>query len=99
MKSYPQKWHTLRAGADMFLVCHSEEQSWTTYEAVLHEAERDRRFAKIVQHRARRVRDAKKKMRELKPVITPPSDRDITRLRDQIEQFRGELAKAEAARL
>src|SRR5205814_8674101 len=36
---------TLRAGADMFLVCHNSELVWRGYEAVLREAEKDRRFA------------------------------------------------------
>ena len=31
---------TLRAGADMFLVCHNQELVWRAYEAVLKEAER-----------------------------------------------------------
>ena len=39
---------TLRAGADLFLVCHKEEHVWATYRAVLKEAERDQRFAALV---------------------------------------------------
>src|SRR5262249_26858193 len=36
---------TLRAGADIFLVCHNQELVWRSYEAVLREAERNRKFA------------------------------------------------------
>src|SRR5215469_14612266 len=36
---------TLRAGADMFLVCRNQELVWRAYEAVLRETERDRKFA------------------------------------------------------
>src|SRR5262245_4098894 len=32
---------TLRAGADIFLVCHNQELVWRAFEAVLREAERD----------------------------------------------------------
>src|SRR5207302_4520143 len=39
---------TLRAGADIFLVCQKEEFVWRCYEAVLQEAERDRKFADLV---------------------------------------------------
>jgi len=91
---------TLRAGADMFLVCHNEEQVWTSYEAVLRQAERDRRFAKLVAQRARRVRDAKHRAPELKRKPTPPpTPTDIASLRDEIHRFRNDLQKAEAARL
>ena len=39
----------LRAGADMFLVCRKEEFVVRSYEAVVREAERDAKFARIVQ--------------------------------------------------
>src|SRR5262249_14378367 len=36
---------TLRAGADMFLVCHNQELVWRGYEAVVRAAQRDPQFA------------------------------------------------------
>jgi beta-N-acetylhexosaminidase len=38
----------IRAGGDLALICHQEEMIVRTYEALVHEAERDRRFAKRV---------------------------------------------------
>ncbi len=37
---------TLRAGADMFLVCQKEESVWRAFEAVYKQAESDQKFAK-----------------------------------------------------
>ncbi len=73
---------TLRAGADIFLVCHNEEHVWRTYHAVLQEAERDKRFAKIVTTAAKRVLAFKKKSAELKrrPVPTP-TQKTVDKLR------------------
>ncbi len=39
---------TLRAGADMFLVCQKEESVRRAFEAVLKQAEADKRFARLV---------------------------------------------------
>ncbi len=82
---------TLRAGADMFLVCHSEEQVWRTYEAVLRAAERDRRFAQLVGERARRVRAAKKRRPELRGHAPAPNARSVGKLRDAVLRFREEV--------
>src|ERR1051326_2064068 len=38
---------TLKAGSDLFPICHDEEKVWSCYEAVLSAAERDRRFAPL----------------------------------------------------
>ena len=58
---------TLRAGADMFLVCHNQELVWRGFEAVLRTAERDRKFAAHVEKgAAKRVLQFKKKSTELR---------------------------------
>src|SRR6185312_11907312 len=46
---------TLRAEADMYLVCQREENVARAYEAVVQEAERDRQFARLVAALSRRV--------------------------------------------
>src|SRR5437588_4264611 len=56
---------TLRAGADMFLVCHNQELVWRAYEAVLRVAEKDRKFATHITQAARRVLRFKRRAREL----------------------------------
>ena len=89
---------TVRAGADIFLVCHNEEKVWRTYEAVLSAAERDRKFAALVADRAKRILDFKKKSPALKRAPTPPpSKTTVDRLRRAIWQFTEELRLASAA--
>ncbi len=46
---------TLRAGADMFLVCQKEESVRRAFEAVLKRAESDKKFARLVAEKSERV--------------------------------------------
>ena len=85
---------TLRAGADMFLVCHNEERVWQTYEAVLREAEHDKRFAKLVMKRAKHVREMKKRSRALRGEVTPPTERTVARLKEAMQDFQEDVTKA-----
>jgi beta-N-acetylhexosaminidase len=85
---------TLRAGADMFLVCHNEAHVWRTYEAVVREAEHDSEFARRVAAAARRVLAFKKKARELKRTAARPSTGTVRKLRDQMRKFSDEVQKA-----
>ena len=86
----------LRAGADMFLVCRKEEFVIATYEAVLHEAERDKKFAQVVRAAADRVLTQKKRWPELKKVAPRPTAKTVERLRKQLDAFRKQLEKAGA---
>lgn len=89
---------TIRAGADIFLVCHDEEKVWRTYEAVLSAAERDRKFAALVADRAKRILDFKKKSPALKRApASPPSPATVDRLRRAIWHFSEEVRLASAA--
>lgn len=85
---------TLRAGADMFLVCQREESSSRTFEAVLREAERDRRFSRIVQQAFRRVLAVKGRRDELRRAAPPPKPRGIERLSRQLWEL-GERVRLE----
>jgi beta-N-acetylhexosaminidase len=93
---------TLRAGADMFLVCQKEEHVWRAFEAVYRQAQKDKRFAKLVRAKAARVLAAKKKSRELRARIPQaPTQKTVDRLRRKIWEFDEEvrlnlLAKNEA---
>ena len=87
---------TLRAGADIFLVCHNEEHVWATYRAVLNEAERNRKFARIVESAARRVLEFKKKHKDLRRFGGAPSERALRRLGDEIARFHATVAEASA---
>lgn len=87
---------TVRAGADIFLVCHNEEHVWATYRAVLQEAERDRKFATLVARAAQRVLDVKKKHKELRRFPGAPSDRRVRKLREEMARFDAAITEARA---
>ena len=78
---------TLRAGADMFLVCHNQELVWRGYEAVLREAEKDRKFAAHVAHAARRVMQLKRRSTALRRFAREPRERVINKLKQIVEEL------------
>ncbi|HET6934963.1 MAG TPA: beta-N-acetylhexosaminidase [Candidatus Angelobacter sp.] len=78
---------TLRAGADVFLVCHNQELVWRGYEAVLREAEKDRKFAAHVADAAKRVLGLKRRSAELRGFSREPKDRVINKLKQIVEEF------------
>jgi beta-N-acetylhexosaminidase len=78
---------TLRAGADMFLICRNQELVWRGYEAVLREAERDRKFAEHVQRAARRVLALKRRATELRTLTREPQERTVAKLKRVLENF------------
>ena len=85
---------TLRAGADMFLVCHNEAHVWRTYEAVVREAEHDTKFARQVAAAARRVMAFKKRFKELKAGVERPSAATVRKLREQMQKFADQVQQA-----
>jgi beta-N-acetylhexosaminidase len=86
---------TLRAGADMFLVCHNEAHVWRTYEAVVREAESDPKFARQVARAAGRVLAFKKRMKNLLKMSAPrPSAQIVRKLRQQMQKFAEQVQKA-----
>ena len=94
---------TLRSGADMFLVCQKEESVWRAFEAVYKCAESDKKFARLISAKAKRVLATKKKSQPLKArMATAPSKRTVDRLRRNMWEFSEEvrahsLALAEAS--
>ena len=83
---------TLRAGADLFLVCQKEESVRRAFEAVLKRAESDKKFAKLVAEKSERVLRMKKKSKPLKKrMAPPPSQKRVERLTRRIWQFSEEL--------
>ncbi len=82
---------TLRAGADLFLVCHKEELVRRSYEAVVREAERDKSFARRVQEAARRVVAFKRRTRAMKATASSPSKTVVERLRSAMLRFADQL--------
>jgi beta-N-acetylhexosaminidase len=78
---------TLRAGADMFLVCHNQELVWRGFEAVLRTAERDLKFAAHVAQAARRVMAVKKRCSELRGFSAEPTARVVDKLKKIVTDF------------
>ncbi len=94
---------TIRAGADIFLVCHQEENVWRTFHTVLAEAERDPRFRKQVEAAAERLRRFKQAGSAMNhPPAPAPTDAGIDKLRRELWEFSEKLrlqaeAKGKAA--
>jgi beta-N-acetylhexosaminidase len=78
---------TLRAGADMFLVCHNQELVWRGYEAVLRTAERDSKFAAQVAKAAQRVLAFKKRSAELRGFAAEPKAKIVDNLKKIATDF------------
>jgi beta-N-acetylhexosaminidase len=78
---------TLRAGADMFLVCHNQELVWRGFEAVLRMAERDRKFAAHVASAAERVLAFKKRSAELRGFAAEPKSKVTDKLKTILGDF------------
>ena len=85
----------IRAGGDLCLICHEEDGILRSYEALIHEAERDRRFTQRVKESAVRVLAFKKKSARLKRVASPPTSAKIERLSRALWEF-GEQVRIEA---
>jgi beta-N-acetylhexosaminidase len=84
----------IRAGGDLCLICHEENGIVRSYDAIIREAERDRKFAQRVKESAARVLAFKKKSAELKPVALQPSP-DKEKLSRALWEF-GEQVRLEA---
>jgi beta-N-acetylhexosaminidase len=84
---------TLRAGADMFLICHNQELVWRAFEAVLREAERDRKFAAHVEQAAKRVSSFKRRSIALRGFAVEPKAKVVAKVKEIVEEFSQVIAK------
>ncbi len=82
---------TLIAGADMFLICQKEESVRRAFEAVLTRAESDKKFAKLIAEKSKRVLGAKNKWKLRNRMPPPPEQKTIERLTRKIWEFSEEL--------
>ncbi len=82
---------TLRAGADMFLVCQKEESVRRAFEAVLKLAESDKKFAKLVGERSKRIIHTKERFKALRKMPDAPTRKTLERLTREIWKFSEEL--------
>jgi beta-N-acetylhexosaminidase len=88
----------VRAGGDLCLICHIEEYVTRSYETLIREAERDRKFARRVEESVARVLAFKRKSAALKRKTPAPDPKRLERLSRQVAEF-GEqvrLAKVKA---
>lgn len=91
---------TIRAGADIYLICHNDEFVQRSYEAVLHEAERDRRFRAAVETAAKRIVVFKKRSAEIKrKMAAAPDEKTIDKLRRKNWLFTEEVRLATNRRM
>jgi hypothetical protein len=86
---------TLRAGADMYLVCQKEENAARACEAVVREAEHDPKFARCLAAANRRVLAFKKRARTLQRPSPPPRPALVERLTRELWEM-GEQVRLEA---
>jgi len=77
----------VRAGGDLCLICRQEELVVRAYEALVKEAERDRRFARRVAESAARVLVSKQKSRALKGPMQPPTAEKVQHLTRRLWEF------------
>jgi beta-N-acetylhexosaminidase len=63
----------LAAGGNMALICHKEEFVMKSYEALIHEAERNPKFASLLSKSASQVMAFKRKVPQLARRVPPPT--------------------------
>jgi beta-N-acetylhexosaminidase len=80
----------IRAGGDLALICHQDDFIRRSHEAMVREAERDRRFARRVEESARRVLAFKKK-HLLRPRAVTPATSRVEKLTRQLWEFGEEI--------
>jgi beta-N-acetylhexosaminidase len=88
----------VRAGGDLCLICHQEEFVVHAYEALVKEAEHDRRFARRVVESSKRVLTFKRKSRELKRRVPSPAAAKLERLSRQLWEFSEQVRLATIGR-
>ena len=89
---------TLQAGADMLLVCHKEENVRAAWEAILRRAQTDKKFARQVATASARVLAFKIGSKELKKVQPAPTNKTVTRLLKDLEEFKNQVSKLKGSR-
>ena len=77
----------IRAGGDLCLICHVEDQVMRAHDALVHEAERDSKFARRCQESIARVLAFKKKSKSLKRRSPTPTAARVQRLSRQSWEF------------
>ena len=74
----------VRAGGDLGLICHKEEFVTRSYEELVRESERDRKFERRVEESVQRVLAFKKRWREIDRRGAAPSAAKVQKLSRQL---------------
>ena len=77
----------IRAGGDLALICHKEDFIIRAHEAMIREAEHDRKFAQRIQESTRRVFAFKKKHAVLFRAKAAPSNTTVEKLSRNLWEF------------
>jgi len=77
----------IRAGGDLALICHAEENVMSGYEALVEEAQRDRAFARRCQESIQRVLAFKKNHKEVKRHGAAPTQDKVEKLTRELWEF------------
>jgi beta-N-acetylhexosaminidase len=77
----------IRAGGDLCLICHIEEYVTRSYEALIKEAESNRKFARRVSDSAARVMAFKQKSSALKRRLPAPTPTKLERVSRQVRDL------------
>jgi beta-N-acetylhexosaminidase len=90
----------IRAGGDIVLICHKEEMIVRAYEALIDEAQRDRKFASRALEAVTRVQTLRKKLLAFYRCSRPPSPTPAKtgKLTRQLWEFGEEVRMAMLAR-
>jgi beta-N-acetylhexosaminidase len=77
----------IRAGGDLCLICHVEDNIARSYEALVREAQRDARFARRVKESVGRVLAFKKQSKELKRPAPAPTAAKLETISRRLWEF------------
>ncbi|HZQ19626.1 MAG TPA: beta-N-acetylhexosaminidase [Terriglobales bacterium] len=77
----------IRAGGDLCLVCHEQENVEKAFEAVVREGERDGRFRKRIAESAKRISAFKRRSPALKRHGATPTEEKVSRLSTELWEF------------
>lgn len=89
---------SVRAGGDLCLVCHHEDNVLRAYEGLVKAAERDLRFARRVTESARRVAAFKRKFANLLRSTKAPSTPAVEKLSRRLWEFTEQVRLAPLSR-
>ena len=89
---------SVRAGADLCLVCHHEDDVFEAHEGLTRAAERDRLFARRVAESSRRVRAFKEKWARVLRPAKAPSKAAVEKLSRRLWEFSEQVRLAPLSR-